>query len=66
MRLPVPDAPDVTTTGALWAVALAAAIFAATALLMVIWPPLALIPNVLLLLAAAYLIGGELWNRRYE
>lgn len=61
----MPAAPELSATGAVWGVAVAVAIFVLTLALMALWPPLALIPNVLLLVAGVWLMGGEWWNDRY-
>ena len=65
MRVPVPEAPEMTPAGAAWAVVIGAAIFFGTVALMALWPPLALSLNVLFLLVALWLMGGEWWNRRF-
>jgi hypothetical protein len=66
VRLPVPAAPELTPASTVWAVATAVAVYVGMCLLYLVWHPLALVPNLLLLLAAVYLIGGELWNRRFS
>lgn len=66
MRVPIPEAPEMSVTGGVWAALIAVVLFLGTWGLMLLAPWAALIPNVLLLLAAIWLIGGEMWNKRYD
>lgn len=60
----VPKAPEMSATGAAWAVCLGVVIYLGTMLLYLVWRPLAFVPSVALLLGMLYLVGGELWNKR--
>jgi ABC-type Fe3+-siderophore transport system permease subunit len=60
----VPSAPEITGVSAAWAALTAVAVLVISGLLAEVWQPLALIPSLLLLIAAVYLIGGELWENR--
>lgn len=62
----VPEAPEFSIKNVVWAVAFAVALYVVMCLGYLVWHPLALVPNSLLLIVAVYLIGGELWNKRQK
>lgn len=64
LKVPIPAAPELTIASFAWAVATAFVVLILTGALYAVAHPLALIPNVLLLVAVAYLILGEAWNKR--
>ena len=64
MRLPCPNAPEMTATGVLWAVALSIALFFLTIAVAILWQPGAIILWGIFGACACYLMGAEMWNGR--
>jgi hypothetical protein len=62
MRVPIPKAPEMTTTGIAWAFALGFALFFAIFALGLIWQPLSIILAGLIGLVVVWLVGGEMLN----
>ena len=60
----IPEAPKMTGRNVAWAICVSVTVAVLSAGLALVSPALALVPNVILALAAFYLIGGELWNKR--
>jgi len=66
MRVPVPEAPELTPAGFCWAALVAVAWFVLTAALVRYCPPAAIGLQLVLLGSAVWLIGGEMWNARQD